>query len=246
MTIVLSPQNTTICSVSRLSRAQFVETSLLGRSLRSVPRERLPRVSLLVDNAPPQKVKGLAEAYNGFLRTAADDDFLILAHDDVFVHDWFLLERLTEAFAHFDVVGVAGNTAPDLNQPSWALKFKPDLTPDGWQDLATLSGAVGHGDPAAPPVSRYGPAPAACGALDGVFLALNVRRVREAKISFDELFKFHAYDLDFCRSACNAGLRVGTWPIALTHASVGNFASAAWKEEAAKYLQKWQGLPAGA
>ena len=239
MSVYISPKNTTICAVSRLSRAQFVETSLLGRSLRSVPGDQLPRIALLVDNGAPNQVIGLSEAYNGFLKSAGDDDFLIFIHDDVFIHDWFLLERLAEAFAHFDVVGVAGNRAPDLAQPSWALKFNADLSPAGWQDRTNLSGSVGHGDPTAPPVSRYGSAPVACGALDGLFLAVNVRRLREAKVQFDARFRFNCYDLDFCRTATNAGLRVGTWPIALTHASVGNFANQAWKEEAATYLKKW-------
>ncbi|MDX2020383.1 MAG: glycosyltransferase [Deltaproteobacteria bacterium] len=236
----LTPANTTLCSVSRLSRSDFVESSLLGKSLRSVPRERLPRIALLVDNGPPHAVTGLAAAYNDFLAHAADDDFLLFVHDDVFVHDWFLLERLTEAFARFDVVGVAGNTAPDMAQPSWALKFNADLSPAGWQDRSTMSGAVGHGDPTAPPVSFYGSTPAACELLDGVFLGVNVKRLRQAKVTFDTRFSFHCYDLDFCRTARNAGLKVGTWPLALTHASVGNFASQAWKQEAAVYLEKWR------
>lgn len=240
MSVALTSTNTTLCAVSRMTRADFVEKSLLGRSLRSVPRERLPRIALLVDNVAPNPVTGLAKAYNDFLRKAGDDDFLIFVHDDVFVHDWFLLQRLQQAFEHFDVVGVAGNAKPDLSQPSWALKFNPDLTPAGWQDLSKLSGAVGHGDPAAPPVSLYGESAVACGLLDGLFLAVNVKRLRIAKVAFDERFLFHCYDLDFCRTACSAGLRVGTWPIALTHQSVGNFASAAWKQEASVYLQKWR------
>jgi hypothetical protein len=239
MNIVIGPKNTTICAVSRLSRTQFVETSLLGRSLRSIPGDQLPRIALLVDNGAPNPVTGLSAAYNSFLKSAGNDDFLIFIHDDVFIHDWFLLERLAEAFVHFDVVGVAGNRALDLAQPSWALKFNADLSPAGWQDRTKLSGSVGHGDPTAPPVSRYGDAPAACDALDGLFLAVNVRRLRESKVQFDPRFRFNCYDLDFCRTAIKAGLRVGTWPIALTHASVGNFASQAWKDEAATYLKKW-------
>lgn len=236
---MLTSSNTWLCSVTRLSREAFVETSLLARSLRSVPRERLPRISLVTDNAAPNPVMGLAQAYNRFLAQAGDGDFVIFIHDDVFLHDFFLLERLEEAFARFDVVGVAGNTRPDLTQPSWALRFAPDLSPAGWQDRSHLSGAVGHGDPTGPSVSRYGPCPAACSLMDGLFLAVNVSTLRRARVTFDERFRFHAYDLDFCRAAAQSGLRVGTWPIALTHASGGNFASEAWKAEAATYLAKW-------
>lgn len=239
--MTLTPKNTILCSVSRLSRPAFIETSLLGRSLRSIPQERLPRLAVLLDNGAPNPVTGLAQAYNDFLGGAGGDDFLLFVHDDIFIHDWFLLERLTEAFQHFDVVGVAGNTQPDMAQPSWALQFKPDLSPAGWQDRSKLSGSVGHGDPAAPPVSLYGPTPAACGLLDGLFMAVNARRLREAKVKFDTRFRFHCYDLDFCRTASAAGLRIGTWPVAVTHASGGNFDSPEWKREAEVYLNKWAG-----
>lgn len=235
----LEPGNTTLCAVTRLSRQGFVESSLLGRSLRSVPRERLPRISLLTDNAPPNPVVGLSEAYNAFLVAAGAEEFLIFVHDDVFVHDWFLLEHLSDAFARFDVVGVAGNTGLKVTQPSWALRFGEDLAFAGWQEASLLSGAVGHGDPSQPSVTRYGPTPAACGLLDGLFLAVNVQRLRDAGVAFDPRFRFHGYDLDFCRSAVRAGLRVGTWPIALTHASGGNFASPEWQREARVYLDKW-------
>jgi GT2 family glycosyltransferase len=89
-------------------------------------------------------------------------------------------------------------------------------------------------------VSYYGPTPAACVLLDGLFLGVNVKRLRQAGVTFDARVRFHCYDLDFCRSAGKAGLKVGTWPLALTHASVGNFASPAWRAEAAVYLEKWR------
>lgn len=229
-----------LCVVTRLSRADFVARSLLARSLRSVPQAQMPRIELHADNAPPNPVLGLGEIYDRVLRQARDGDAVVFVHDDAYLHDWFFADRVREALQRFDVVGVAGNRAPDLAQPSWALRFDAALVPLGWQDRTALSGAVGHGDPAAPPVDLYGPTPAACGLLDGVFLAVDVSRARGAGVSFDSRFRFHCYDLDFCRTAAAAGLRVGTWPIAVTHASAGNFASPAWQAEAAVYLQKWR------
>ncbi|MDZ4771707.1 MAG: hypothetical protein SGI72_01095 [Planctomycetota bacterium] len=239
MPIQLTPENTTLCTVTRSSRAEFVESSLLGRSLRNFSDGRLPRVALHADNAPPHAVLGLSEIYNRVLDAAARDSFVVFVHDDVYVNDWFLLERLTEAFEHFDVVGVAGNSAPDFAEPAWCMRFDASLAQNGLQNRASFSGSVRHGDPHAPGVHHYGPAPRACELLDGLFLAVNVRRLREHRVRFDTRFRFHAYDLDLCRTARAADLRVGTWPIALTHASRGSYDSAAWREAAAEYLRKW-------
>jgi GT2 family glycosyltransferase len=239
MTVTITPDNVTICTVSRLSEPDFMQRSLLARSFIVAPGARPTQLKLLPGNQPPNRTKGLSEAYNEFLGEARNDDYLIFVHDDVFVHDWFLFDRLREAFSEFDVVGVAGSGTPDLRQPSWGLQFTSDLTPTGWQNRANKSGAVGHGDPGTPAVSVYGPTPAPCELLDGLFLAVNVRRLRQARVSFDTRFRFHCYDLDFCRTARAAGLRLGTWPIAVTHASAGNFDSNAWKEAAKVYLEKW-------
>jgi len=61
-----------------------------------------------------------------------------------------------------------------------------------------------------------------------------------AGVRLDPNFSFHFYDLDFCRSAEAAGLRIGTWPIAITHASGGaSLQSPAWAESVERYLHKW-------
>ena len=63
---------------------------------------------------------------------------------------------------------------------------------------------------------------------------LNGRGVR-----FDPRFTFHFYDMDFCRSARERGLRLGTWPICLTHQSTGAFGSEGWLKGYESYLAKW-------
>jgi GT2 family glycosyltransferase len=107
-------------------------------------------------------------------------------------------------------------------------------------DTAHLSGAVAHGRNPFGRVSAYGPVPAECELLDGVFLAAARRSVLLARgVHFDSRFEFHFYDLDFCRSARAAGLRLGTWPICLTHQSTGAYESPAWLDGYNKYLEKW-------
>ena len=75
--------------------------------------------------------------------------------------------------------------------------------------------------------------------LDGVLLAARAGTLQREAIGFDEDFDFHFYDLDFCRCARALGLRLGTWPIRITHRSGGGYGSPAWREGYRKYIAKW-------
>lgn len=88
-------------------------------------------------------------------------------------------------------------------------------------------------------MAYYGTIPGECVLLDGLFLAAKAGALRRADIRFDERFRFHFYDIDFCRTCHGAGLRLGTWPIAVTHASQGRFESPKWREALRDYRAKW-------
>ena len=95
--------------------------------------------------------------------------------------------------------------------------------------------------PGASAVSYYGPSPRPVRLLDGLFLAARAGTLQRSGVRFDPALGFHFYDLDFCRAAEAAGLSLGTWPIALTHASTGaSIRSPAWAQAAALYQRKWQ------
>jgi len=143
--------------------------------------------------------------------------------------------RIVEGLQCFDVIGVPGNRKRMAGQPSWNF-IDTALT---WDDLQNLSGAIAHGDYPFGGVSYYGPSPAECELLDGVLLAVRTASIRQANLRFDPIIRFHFYDLDFCRQARQAGLRLGTWPIAVTHQSVGTFGSTSWHESYRQYLLKW-------
>ena len=228
-----------LCTVTRLSRTEFVNQSWLGCSMRHFPQGKLPQIRLFVENTG-SALLGLPQGYNIALSECDDNDILLLVHDDVYIHEWLLVDRLQEALTRFDVVGVAGSQQPDLRQPSWFLMFDDHLNPRGPQVDMRPSGVVAHGNHTNPEVSFYGESPAECQLLDGLLLALDVGKVRAAGLRFDERFQFHCYDIDFTRRARAAGLRVGTWPIAVTHASAGNFDSPQFRLAARAYLNKWQ------
>lgn len=228
-------QSLTVVTATRLSLEAFQRVSLLGRSLPRLGELQPLGLKLAHGNTRP-----LGELYNAAIDQAAPEDVLIFVHDDVYVDDWLLAQRVQEALQQFDVVGVAGNTRVQHRQVTWHLQPEADQpgVPSVW-DHGHLSGAICHG-PAQGKLSVYGPAPRAVRLLDGVFLAGRAGVLQRAGVRFDPALGFHFYDLDFCLCAHQAGLRLGTWPIALTHASGGgSIGSQAWRESREAFRNKW-------
>jgi hypothetical protein len=229
-----------VCATTKRTREDFDAQTLLGQSLQLLPVGAQPEISIRLDNGGAGAI-GLSEVYNAFLQPRYAGEIVTFVHDDVFINDWWLVVRLREAMQQFDVVGVAGNAEPDLSEPSWATAWNKEKYPDGRQPRERLSGAVAHFDQdrSSLGVHSFGMAPRACVLLDGLFIAVNVDRALAGGVAFDEQFQFHFYDLDFCRRAHQRGLRIGTWPIAVTHGSQGGYESAQWVEAMQKYSDKW-------
>jgi GT2 family glycosyltransferase len=210
-------------SASRLSPADFRSRSPLAKSLERLLEDDRITARISCDNR-----LGLPILYNRALDTT-QAEYIIFIHDDVWIDDYYLLDRVSRGLDRFDVLGIAGA------QHFWQGQLRWSDSEDG------LSGIVAHGHGPFGHVDRYGPTPAPCEALDGMFLAARVETLRDAHVRFDEHFDFHFYDLDFCLSARAAGLTLGTWPIALTHQSPGGFGSQSWQTSTAEYLAKWGG-----
>ena len=219
-----------IIAATTRDRRGFERHTRLGRSLARLSSDPLVESAVAYLNS-----EGLPAVFNRQICEKNKDYILAFAHDDARLEDGDLAARLNEAVTAFHIVGVAGNKRRSPLQPGWA--FPDDSL--AWDDPANLSGAVGHFLAAGKRVSRYGPAPQECTLLDGVFLAASASTLLKSGVKFDERFKFHFYDLDFCRSAELAGLSLGTWPIALTHQSGGSFGSPEWKGQLRLYRDKW-------
>lgn len=218
-------------SATRLSESKFWADSALGVSLR-----RLSHDDRFVTHLAFANRSSLPEIYNARIAAAGSDDILVFVHDDVWIDDYFIVDRVIEGLRNYDVIGVAGNRRRVANQPSWAY---PD-TDFKWDDRATLTGSIAHGKHPFGAVSYFGTAPAECELLDGVFLAAKAATLRDGGVSFDSRFDFHLYDMDFCRSARQQGLRLGTWPICLTHQSGGALGTESWRRNYRAYLEKWR------
>jgi len=223
-----------IVSATRDPEELFRSRSPLGLSLKRFAFDKRLEAHIVFENRT-----GIGEIYNRRIVSKGGNDVLVFVHDDVLLDDHYLADHILQGLERFDVIGVAGNRRRVPNQPAWASigffdgKFVAD-------DPANLSGAVAHGESAFGTVWNFGSVPAPCELLDGVLLAARRSKLSAAGVAFDPAFKFHLYDLDFCRTAREKGLRLGTWPVAITHRSAGSAGTAEWKAMYAAYLQKWK------
>lgn len=216
---------------TRVSHEDFSTKTALGRSLLTHEANNPLDVLLFSENS-----QGLSSIYNQAINDAKDDPaILVFVHDDVHLCDFEWSQRIREAIAAFDIVGLAGNVRRTARQPSWA--FVDDRFT--WDEKQHLSGMVGHGTGFPCAVSNYGPTRQPCKLLDGLLLAVDSERLVQTGLCFDEQFEFHFYDMDFCRQAELKGLSMGTWPLSIIHESQGAFATTAWREGYRRYLEKY-------
>ncbi len=178
--------------------------------------------------------ESLAITYNAAIETSSPDTMLVFCHDDVDLGHDNLGPQLQDALARFDVIGVCGNQRHQSGQIAWWL----DPTSDQW-DHAYLSGAIRHGSLRSATTTVFGQTPMPVQTLDGLFLAARAETLQRAGVRFDPRFAFHHVDLDFCRSATQAGLSLGTWPFPLIHASGGMNTGELWERSQKDYLHKW-------
>ncbi|MFT3812782.1 MAG: glycosyltransferase [Acidovorax sp.] len=228
---LIPPKDRSILFVAatRLGEPDFYTQTHTGRWLKKRPH--LAR-RIYFNNS-----KGLSSVYNDALRNAKASDILVFVHDDVWIEEPRFPEAIFNGLRRFDVLGIAGNKRRQANQYIWFLKPEEDglLV---W-DSEHLSGSVMSGDLRQPAKSVYGNSPAPCELMDGVIFIARAGTLKKKGVMFDEAFDFHFYDLDFCRTSRAKGLKLGTWPLEIFHASPGAYNSDGWRRNRDIYQRKW-------
>ena len=183
---------------------------------------------------------GLPEVYNRQLipDNLIKHDIVLFVHDDVYIDDARLKGKLYTAIEKmkFDIVGLAGSTETRIKKPAlWHQMSKQ----------SSWTGAVGHpvGDPKDGMIqtTTFGPWPKRCLILDGLFLAVNLRTVLEKQWKFNTNYKFHHYDIAACLDANNKKLKLGTYPIYVTHSSPGlrNYNDKTFQQSQTNFLNEY-------
>ena len=224
-----------LVTATRKSRSDFDEGPL-GKSLRSIPFD-----DQMISAVETENSRGLPTVYNQVIDEYYREHSVVFLHDDIWLDDVFFTRRIRDGLEQFDVIGLAGNRVLHPDSPAWP--FKDDTMQ--W-DYENLSGVVRHGVSPCGTPSVYGPTPERVQLLDGALIAARISSLLDAGVRFDERFDFHFYDLDFSRQANAAGLKVGTWPISITHASGGTSDSDSWRRGLELYRKKWRPLGAQA
>lgn len=217
-----------IVTATKVPADRFALDTPLGQSLARLDFERRIFTRIFAGNS-----RGLPEVYNQAIDATSGAEILVFIHDDVWLEDFYVVDRLLNALATFDAVGVAGNRRRSARQLTWHLD-----PASGEPDTPYLSGTLGHGN-AVGKVAYFGQSPAPCEIVDGLFLAMRHSTLRRLNVRFDTRFDFHFYDLDFCRTLRQAGASLGTWPIVLAHRSGGDYNSPGWRQNRDRYFAKW-------
>ena len=222
-----------IISATRLSRQEFIEQAPLAASLGRLSFDKRLTARIAFENSA-----ALPLIYNAAIDAADAAEILVFLHDDIWIDDFFFVDRILTGLRSFDIMGVAGNKRRVPRQPAWAFigQMNGKLV---WDAPEHLSGAVAHGKAPFGPITYFGPTPAPCELLDGVLLAVRRDALRAKGVRFDPRFDFHFYDLDFCRTARDAGLILGCDALAITHRSNGEYGSPGWRKNFVTYLEKW-------
>jgi len=168
-----------VVSATRLSETDFWSRSALGCSLRRLEHDHRLTARVAFANS-----SGLPDVFNARIAAPDGPDLIVFVHDDVWIDDYFVADRIIEGLQRYDVIGVAGNRRRVPRQPAWAFvddKFT-------WDDRANLSGSVAHGAYPFGGVSFFGPVPADCELLDGVLLAARRPMLKANALFFDKPF----------------------------------------------------------
>lgn len=226
-----------IVSATRMPAVDFWTFTPLGKSMRKHSHTFGGKFAIDTCTIAFKNKRGLPEVYNEAIEASKPGDILVFVHDDVFIEDPDYMTKIPAALEKSDVIGIAGNTRRVPNQAYW---FSTD---NNVRDTKGLSGAMRH-DVIGPTNHNderlfYGPTPAQCLLLDGCFLAIDSSKFRLQNVRFDPQFRFHFYDLDFCRSCEKAGLVMRTLPLDATHSSAGAFRSPDWNAARDLYFAKW-------
>lgn len=213
-----------------MSKDEFYKNSLFGRWFSLTERVDVD-IDLYANN-----VEGLPKIYNESISKIIEDDvILIFIHDDVFILDLYWDVKIRQSLDKFDLVGVAGSTIFSELQPAWCVK-NVDLE---WIENKFLRGRIYHGNSLENLcISDFNILTGEVKIIDGVFIAVKSKTLREVGIAFDERFKFHMYDTDFCRSADNLMLKIGVCDISLMHSSAG-VVDDNWRNAYNVYYSKW-------
>lgn len=204
-----------ICATQK-TKEQFFENSQLALS---IDKLNIAHKSVIVYE---NKI-GLSKLYNSYLTNDYKDQYIIFVHDDVLIEDLFFEEKISLAFEKYDIIGLAGSKKCNLSShiSAWHMMC----------DRKDMVGEVSHSKDKKYWTTVFGDTDSRALIIDGLFMGVNVNRLLETNTKFDDSFDFHHYDLSFCLRANTNKLKIGVFPLKVTHFGLGDsMYSEEWKK----------------
>lgn len=181
--------------------------------------------------------EGLSLRYNQQLYNKDNNyDYIVFVHDDVYIDDFNVVEKVIEAHTNYDIVGLAGGMNLRIIKPAlWHLMC-------GGFGSGNLRGAVAHfTDNESIVMTTFGATPSRVAVLDGLFLSINVRKAKSVGWKFNENFTFHHYDIASSIDANTRKLKLGVHPIWVIHKSPGllNINDSVFTQSQEKFISEY-------
>jgi len=190
--------------------------------------------SLFYTETDNNNKKGLSQFYNECIDRFKDKDAIVFIHDDVELVQYDTVQQMKKGLERYDVLGVAGCVNPKIVEKNlWHWMA---------EDRSNMRGFAGHTTSYNSfTVTSFGETPSRVAILDGVFLAVNVKKLLQTNTRFDEQFKFHHYDIDFSLTCNKNKLKLGVWPVVINHSSPGlREFHQEWVSSNEKFINKWK------
>jgi hypothetical protein len=160
---------------------------------------------------------GLPTVYNRKIEQYKNTDveFLVCVHDDVYIDDLKLYEKLQQGKRlGYNIIGLAGGLNPRLKDPAlWHIMTERNQQRG---EVAHPAGAQNQ-----TMTTAFGPTPSRVAIADGLFFGLDMSVISKTNWKFNENYKFHHYDIASCIDANRAKLKIGVYPIHVIHSSPG-------------------------
>lgn len=182
---------------------------------------------------------GLPKVYNTKIDEYKNSgvEFLVCVHDDVYIDDLKLYDKLKTANQkyNYNIIALAGGLNPRLTDIAlWHLMTERN------QQRGEVAHPAGNSNQIM--TTSFGPTPSRVAIADGLFLAIHLESVTKTDWRFNENYKFHHYDISSCIDANRKNLRIGVYPIHVIHKSPGlmSIHDKMWSESNKRFLEEYK------
>tara|TARA_A100001011_G_C14295915_1_gene838415 strand:+ start:2162 stop:2842 length:681 start_codon:yes stop_codon:yes gene_type:complete len=183
--------------------------------------------------------ESLPVVYNKYIteKNNKKHDIVLFVHDDVYIDDLKLKGKLYGAIKQFDIVGLAGTLYPRIQAPVLWHKMA---------DRKHWRGIVNHpydNDVNVIQSTNFGPTPSRVAIMDGLFMAVSLKKALQSGWKFNENFSYHHYDISSCLDANVKMLKLGVVPVNVIHQSPGltNYKDDDFQKSQNKFLEIYTG-----